>query len=269
MRSGDSFLDFEFLGIELDEDVAVVRMRRPPVNAVNQAMYQEIGTLFSHISELLPGANAVIISGEGKHFCAGNDLDEFLSLDPQNSPGRMKLVRDAFAAIYDCPVPVIAAVHGYALGTGLAIAGSCDLVISGESAQFGVPEVSVGVMGGAKHLSRLVPQQVARKMYFTADPVAAAEIARYGGIAEVVADDDLISAALQLARRITRHSPVAVRVAKQSLNTIETMDLKPGYEFEQRLTTRLSGGHDSAESRRAIVEKRVPTYQPFDPTQAF
>jgi enoyl-CoA hydratase len=257
--------DFRYLGVELVDGIAVVSMHRPPVNAVNQEMYGELRELFSRANEFVPEASAVVLRGDGPHFCAGNDLGEFLTLSPQNSPGRMKLVREAFAAIYDCPVPVIAAVHGSALGTGLAIAGSCDLVVCSEGARFGVPEVSVGVMGGAKHLSRLVPQQVLRKMYFTADPVPGSELARFGGVTEVVSEERLLDAAFQLARRIARHSPVALRTAKESLNMIEYMELKAGYETEQRFTAHLSGSADSAESRRAIVEKRQPSYSPFDP----
>jgi len=104
-------------------EVAIVTLRRPPVNAVNQAMYAEIRELFSRMDEFCPGIAVVILRGEGKHFSAGNDLDEFLTLTPENSAGRMKLVREAFSAIYDCPVPVIAAVHGHALGTGVPSSG--------------------------------------------------------------------------------------------------------------------------------------------------
>jgi enoyl-CoA hydratase len=257
-------LEYASISYEVVDRVAIVSMRRPPVNAVSQAMYQEIRDLFSRVDEVLPGIAAVILRGEGKHFSAGNDLDEFMSLTPTNSPGRMKTVREAFAAIYDCPVPVIAAVHGYAVGTGVALAGSCDLVICGESAHFGTPEVGVGVMGGAKHLSRLVPQQVARLMYFTADPVPAAEIIKYGGVVCIVPDSELLDAARGLAKRIVRHSTVALRAAKESLNTIEYMELKSGYEFEQRLTARLSGTAESREARAAIAEKREPIYEEPD-----
>lgn len=254
--------DWEFLTVERrdEADAAVVTLRRPPVNAVHQAMYLEILELFGRIDEYLPDVGAVVLRGDGKMFSAGNDLSEFLTLTPRNSAGRMQLVRSAFYAVYDCPVPVIASVHGHALGTGLALAGSCDLVVAAEGAMFGVPEVGVGVMGGAKHLSRLVPEQVVRKMYLTAEPVEAAELLPYGGISEIVPEDELLDAALRLAGRITRHSKLAVRTAKQSLNTIEYMDLKAGYEFEQRLTGQLAGSGDSRESRRAIVEKRQPKF---------
>lgn len=255
-----------FLDTELLDGVLMVKMNRPPVNAVNQAMYAEILEFFSRFDEFQPDASAVILSGAGKHFSAGNDLDEFTTLTAENSPGRMKIVREAFSSLYDCPVPVIAAVHGHALGTGVALAGSCDMVLCGESARFGTPEVGVGVMGGAKHLSRLVPQGVVRRMYFTADTVPASELRQFGGITKIVPDDDLLASALDLARRVTRHSRDAVRTAKQSLNTIEYMDLKSGYEFEQRLTGQLAGSPDSREARNAIVEKRTPRFDAGNPS---
>lgn len=251
---------FEFLNVSGTGAVGTVAMCRPPVNAVNQAMYEEIRTLFTEVDELLPDVAVLILRGEGRHFCAGNDLGEFMTLTSTNSPARMELVREAFAAIYDCPVPVIAAVHGSALGTGVAIAGSCDIVICGESARFGTPEVGVGVMGAAKHLSRLVPQQVVRRMYYTADPVSGLDLMRHGGVAEVVPDDQLIDAATTLALRITRHSRLAVRTAKESLNAIEYMELKSAYEFEQSLTSRLADSSDSREARLAITEKRSPRF---------
>lgn len=251
---------FEFLRVERRGPVVVVTLDRPPVNAVNQAMYGEIRDLFGRADELLADAKAVVLRGEGRHFCAGNDLGEFGSLTPANAPGRMRLVRDAFAAIYDCPVPVIAAVHGAAAGTGVAIAASCDLVVCADSARLSVPEVSVGVMGAAKHLSRLVPGQVMRRMYFTADAVPARDLLPYGGITAVVPDAELLDAALALTGRITRHSRAALRHAKESLNTVEFMDLKAGYEFEQRITVRLSGHPDSHEAREAALDKRPPSY---------
>ena len=240
-------------------------MSRPPVNAVNQAMYAEILELFTHLDELLPDAAVVILRGEGRHFSAGNDLGEFMTLTATNSPARMKLVREAFAAIYDCPVPVIAAVHGSALGTGVALAGSCDLVICSESARFGTPEVGVGVMGAAKHLSRLVPQQVVRKMYYTADPVSGRELLQYGGVTEVVPDDELLDAATALARRMTRHSQLALRTAKESLNTIEYMELKSAYEFEQGLTTRLADSSEFAGGAPGDPREAGPRLQVLSP----
>ncbi|MGY4766384.1 enoyl-CoA hydratase-related protein [Kribbella sp. CWNU-51] len=253
-------MSYEFLCTEERGATTVVTLNRPPVNAVNLSMYEEIRDLFGRFDETLPGAKAVVITSAGKHFCAGNELEEFLTLTELNSAGRMRLVRDAFASIYDCPVPVVGAVRGVALGTGLAIAASCDVVVAGESARFGTPEVSVGVMGGAAHLARLIPQPIVRAMYFTAEPWPAADLVGFGSVLRVVPDGDVLDSALELTEKMTRHSLAALRHAKEALNTVEFMDLKAGYEFEQRMTGRLAAEADSKEAVAAVRENRAPVY---------
>jgi enoyl-CoA hydratase len=261
IRRGDQMKQqLTFIEWRADGLVATVWLNRPPVNAVNQDMYIEIKEFFGDLAEYLPDARAVVLAGRGKHFCGGNDLAEFQAMNPVNAPPRMKDVREAFWAIYDAPVPVIAAVHGAAAGTGLAIAASCDLIVAAEGAKFALPEVNVGVMGGAKHLSRLVPQSMVRLMHYSGDMFAAEELQRFGGIVDVVPADKLLDTAEGLARSFARHSPAALRYAKRSLNTIEHMNLKPGYEFEQGLTAELSGFEDSKEALNAVVERRAPIY---------
>lgn len=253
-------MSYEFLSIAQEGPVAFATLNRPPANAVNLAMYHEIRDFFGRFDEHLPDARVVVLGGRGKHFCAGNELKEFLDLSPANSPGRMRLVRDCFNAVYDCPVPVIGAVHGTVTGSGIGLAASCDLLVAGESTMFSTPEVAVGVMGGGKHMARLVPEPVMRKMYFTADPVPVAELRGYGLVADVVPDDEVDAAARGLAERIARHSRAALRTAKESLNAVEFLGLKPGYEFEQGMTGRLSAHPDSLEARRAVSERRPPVY---------
>ncbi|MEU6525015.1 enoyl-CoA hydratase-related protein [Streptomyces sp. NPDC046924] len=252
--------EFQFLEVRTTDHVATVTMDRPPVNAVGLPMYDEIKALFGEIERHAPDARVVILTGAGKHFCGGNDLDEFLTMNPENAGERMRRVREAFWSIYDCPVPVIAAVHGVAVGTGLALAGSCDMVVAAEGARFSLPEIQVGAMGGAKHASRLVPQALVRRMHFTGDMVPVEELARYGGIDSVVPGDRLLAAATELALRIARHSPVAIRMAKRSLNRIEYMELKEGYTYEQGLTGELSGYDDAKEAVTAFFERREPQY---------
>src|SRR5262249_52847318 len=160
----------------------------------------EVRELFGSIDIRFPKARVIVLAGQGKHFCAGNDLAEFKSMNPDNATARMKIVREAFWAIYDSPVPVIAAVHGAAVGAGLGIAASCDLIIAADNATFGLPEISVGVMGGAKHLSRLVPEGMVRLMYYTGELVDVQKLAQFGGIAGIVPSDQLLDAASGLAR---------------------------------------------------------------------
>jgi enoyl-CoA hydratase len=252
--------DLSHIEFEEDGPIGTVWLNRPPVNATDQQLYAEIRHFFTNVAEYLPNARAVVLAARGKNFCAGNDLAEFQTLDPDNAPAQLKTAREAFAAIYDSPYPVIAAVHGVAVGSGLAIAASCDLVIAAEGARFATPEVKVGVLGGAKHLSRLVPQGVVRLMHYTGDLYPAEMLLPYGGIVEIVSPDQLFASATALAHSIARHSPVTLRLAKRSLNGIEYMELKPGYEFEQGLTRELSGHEDSKEAVNAFLEGREPVY---------
>ncbi|MGH6617464.1 enoyl-CoA hydratase-related protein [Sphingomonas sp.] len=254
---------FKYLSVELEESgVAIVRLNRPPANAVDQAMYLEIADLFSNPDQIGDDVRAIVLAAEGPHFCAGNDLDEFVTMSPENGTERMWRVREAFFAIENCPVPVIGAVHGVALGTGLAIAASCDFVVADRNARFGLPELTVGVMGGARHLARIAPQPLVRRMYFTGDHLRAEELADLGGAIFICDRDALLDEARRFALRAASFSPTAVRLAKQILNRIETMDMRAGYEFEQRYTVQMSGHPDSKEALSAFAEKRPPKYLP-------
>lgn len=252
--------DFRYLGWDVEGAVATVRLERPPVNAVSQEMYREIALLFSDIDIIGTGIKVIVLTGEGRHFCAGNDLDEFATLTSDNADARMAEVRAAFYAIQDCPVPVIAAVHGAALGTGLAIAASCDFIVAAKDARFGTPEVAVGIMGGAKHLTRLVPQPWVRWMYFTAQTVSADQLFAIGGVVAVVSQENVLREAQVHAGRIARHSGPVIRMAKYALNTIESMELQAGYKFEQGLTREIAKDPDSQESRLSTLERRPPRY---------
>ena len=253
----------KFLRSELDANgVALVMLDRPPVNAFDGEMYIEIADLFRNPDVLGDDLRAIVLTGAGKHFCAGNDLDEFATMTPENGTERMRRVREAFFAIQDCPVPVIGAVHGAALGTGLALAASCDFVVASDDARFGLPELSVGVMGGARHLARMAPQPLVRRMFFTGEYLPARDFEHSGGAVIVVPRDQLLERARAYALRIASFSPTAVRIGKDILNRIEDMDLKTGYEFEQGFTVKLSGHPDSKEALRAIVERRPAHYLP-------
>lgn len=256
---------FAFLQYEHDAGVITVTLNRPPVNAVHRDMYIEIARLFSDPSQLDERVRAIVLTGSGPHFCAGNDLDEFASMTVGNGSERMWRVREAFFAIQFCPVPVIGAVHGAALGTGLALAASCDFVVAAEDAKFGLPELTVGVMGGARHLARIAPQPLVRRMFFTGETLDAATLKASGACLSVCPRAEVSAEAHRHARRIASFSPTAVHLSKQILNRIETMDLRSGYEFEQGYTVRMSGHPDSKEALSAFRERRAPVYRELDP----
>jgi enoyl-CoA hydratase/carnithine racemase len=253
---------FEFLDVEEDDGVVSVWMNRPPVNAVNVAMYDEIRSLFRDPDNVSGDVRVIVLGGRGRHFCGGNDLDEFATMTPDNAAERMWHVREAFFAIQDCCVPVVGAVHGTAVGTGLAIAASCDYVIAAENARFGLPEITVGVMGGARHLARWVNQPIVRRAFFTGQSMSADEMYRLGAIHAVVDPGQLEIAATAEARTIASHSPTAVRLAKRGLNAVEHAGVKVGYTYEQRLTEMMSGHSDSKEALAARRDQRQARYEP-------
>ncbi|CAJ58861.1 putative enoyl-CoA hydratase-isomerase [Frankia alni ACN14a] len=263
VRTGDSMLlenAFEHIEIEISGAITTVWLARPPVNSVSQAMYREIEAFFSSHDTYVPSTKAIVLAGRGRHFSAGNDLHEFGTLTPENSDERMAEVRAAFFAIQDCPVAVVGAVQGAAVGTGLAIAASCDFVVAADNARFGTPEIGVGIMGGARHLARLVPEPILRWMYLTGEPINVRRLEALGAVLEVTSPEVVVARAREHAGRIVRHSSAAIRMAKRSLNAIELLDLQPGYTFEQGLTRELSGHPDSVEARRATLEQRIPNY---------
>ncbi len=242
------------------DGVATVTMRRPPVNAVDLLMYRELRDLFVDIDQIGRGVRAVVLTGEGKHFCAGNDLDDFASMDRDNVRERMFHVREAFFAIQECAVPVVGAVAGAALGTGLAIAASCDFVVASTDASFGLPELSVGVHGGARHLARMVGQPVVRWMFFTGQRLSGEQMHALGAVVAVVPRDELVAAAQAEARRIAAFSPTAVRMGKRGLNDIEFLDIRRGYEHEQSLTARMMDHPDSKTALEASRSGEVPVF---------
>ena len=248
------------LDIDLDNGVATVTMNRPPVNAVDLVMYREIRNLFVDIDQIGPGVRAVVLTGAGNHFCAGNDLDDFATMDSDNVRERMFHVREAFFAIQECAVPVVGAVAGAALGTGLVLAASCDFVVAAEDASFGLPELSVGVHGGARHLARLVGQPMVRWMFLTGQRLSGAEMHAHGAVIAVVPRDGLLPRAQAEARRIAAYSPTAVRMGKRGLNDIEFRDIRTGYEHEQGLTARMMDFPDSKIALDASRTGETPVY---------
>jgi enoyl-CoA hydratase len=237
-------------------------MDRPPVNAVNAQFQDEMISVFDALSDR-EDVRVAVLTGAGKVFCAGADIKARLGREPQ--PGdfwqHSRRAREAFHAIVECKVPVIAAINGPALGAGLAIVASCDLLIASENAVLGLPEINVGLLGGGRHAMRLFGHSKTRRLMFTGQRLSGAELYRLGVVEECVAPDKLMDTARALAAEIAAKSPIAIRLAKHALNTIEEMSLRDGYRFEQNMTGELSKYEDSTEAMRAFVEKRPPVFK--------
>ncbi|MFP3902099.1 MAG: enoyl-CoA hydratase family protein [Acidimicrobiia bacterium] len=236
--------------------IAEVVMDHPPVNALPVAGWFDLAATVRRLGDDR-SVRVVVLRAEGRGFNAGVDIKEM-----QATPGHDALVGanrgcyEAFAAVYECAVPVIAAVHGYCLGGGIGLVGNADIVVASDDATFGLPEVERGALGAATHLSRLVPQHRMRAMVYTATTATAAELHAYGSVLRVVPRDRLRDAAFEVARDIAAKSPAVIRAAKESLNGIDPWDVRRSYRYEQGFTFELNLLGVADEHRDAFVEGR-------------
>ncbi|MEU4228353.1 enoyl-CoA hydratase family protein [Nonomuraea sp. NPDC026600] len=229
------------MGITLrDGPIAEVVVDVPPVNALPARAWHELAGAVTDAGQD-EKTRVVVLRAEGRGFNAGVDIKEM-----QATEGHTALINAnkgcfaAFAAVYDCPVPVIVAVHGHCVGGGVGLVGNADIVLASEDAYFGLPEVDRGALGAATHLARLVPQHLMRAMVYTCRNVTAAELHAFGSVLEVVPRDKLRDAALEVAGQIADKDPYVIRRAKESLNGIDPVDVKRSYRFEQGFTFELN-----------------------------
>ncbi|TNC24923.1 enoyl-CoA hydratase family protein [Amycolatopsis alkalitolerans] len=231
-----------------EDHVEVVTVDYPPVNALPVQGWFDLADAVTRAGRD-PDVHVVVLRAEGRGFNAGVDIKEI-----QRSAGYDALVGAnrgcyaAFGAVYECAVPVVAAVHGFCLGGGIGLAGNADVVIASEDATFGVPEVERGALGAATHLARLVPQHLMRTLYFTARRITAAELHAHGSVYQVVRREELDDAALAVARDIAAKDPRVIRAAKEALNGIDPQQVHRSYRFEQGFTFELNllGASDEA-----------------------
>jgi enoyl-CoA hydratase/carnithine racemase len=239
-----------------DGGIAEVVMDNPPVNALTVAGWFELADTLRRLGDD-PAVRVVVLRAEGRGFNAGVDIKEMQATEGFDAlVGANRGCYAAFAAVYDCPVPVIAAVHGHCLGGGIGLVGNADVIVASDDATFGLPEVDRGALGAATHLSRLVPQHRMRAMVYTSATATAAELAAFGSVLRVVPRDGLREAAREIAGQIAAKSPTVIRAAKESLNGIDPWDVKRSYRFEQGFTFELNLSGVADEHRDAFVEGR-------------
>jgi enoyl-CoA hydratase len=247
------------MGIErtLSDGIAEVVIDVPPVNAPKVAHWFELADTFSTLGD---DVRVAVLRAEGRGFCAGIDIKEVQAL-PGNE-GIIGVNRGCFAAfkaIYDCPVPVVCAVHGFCLGGGIGLAGASDVIVASDDAYFGLPEVDRGALGGGTHLARLLPQHMVRAMFFTGENATAAQLHHFGSVWSVVPRDDLRGAAMDIAKTIAAKHPGVIRAAKEALNGIDPVKPHDSYRYEQGFTFELNLAGVGDELRQDFVDKRDKT----------
>jgi len=241
--------------VNIADGIAEVVMDHPPVNALTVAGWYELADVVTATGRNQE-VGALVLRAEGRGWNAGVDIKEM-----QNTEGFDALLGAnrgcyaAFAAVYECEVPVISAVHGFCLGGGIGLVGNSDVIVAAEGTRFGLPEVNQGALGAATHLARLVPQHKMREMVYTAEPVDASLLESWGSISKVVPQEELRDAAFEIAAKICSKSRFVIRRAKECLNGIDVVDVKRSYRFEQGFTYELNLSGVSDEARDAFVDK--------------
>ncbi|NOY79228.1 MAG: enoyl-CoA hydratase [Calditrichaeota bacterium] len=262
----DAGVLFEWISCSLNDGIAVLSLNRPPVNALNRVMVGEISRWLNRAAEQVEARElrVVVLRAEGKHFCAGADLKERRNIPEEEVETIVSSIRETFQKLAELPVPVIAAIHGAALGGGLELALAADFRILSEGARVGLPETSLAIIpgaGGTQRLGRLIGYSNALYWIATARVFSAKEAQKWGVANLVVPKNDLLPTAMNLAAEIAKNGPVAVRAAKKALQKGLEVPLKEALEIERKYYAETIFTQDRLEGIRAFLEKRPPRYE--------
>lgn len=243
--------------------VAVIVMNRPKaLNALNGELMEQLSAALERADDD-PAIRAVVVTGSDRAFCAGADISQLDNVSVNDALARDGFGRRLFDLLSSYRKPLIAAVRGLAFGGGCEIALACDIVVAGASAQFGVPEVKLGVLpggGGTQRLVHALGKAKAMRMLLTGDPISAAEAYTAGLVACVVEDEKCLDEAIRIGERIARNAPVAVQMAKDAARAALETGLTQGLAHERRNFLLLFGTQDMREGVDAFLNKRAPNF---------
>jgi enoyl-CoA hydratase/carnithine racemase len=246
----------EFVRLEVDGGVGTIRLDRPPMNALNKQVQEEIRAAAREASERAD-VRAVIVYGGQKVFAAGADIKEMADLSYVDMAERAVALSSSFAAVAEIPKPTVAAVTGYALGGGLELALCCDRRIAGDNAKVGQPEILLGIIpgaGGTQRLARLVGPSKAKDIVYTGRFVEAGEALALGLVDEVVAPDDVYEAALRWAGQFVNGPARALAAAKAAIDGGLDNDLASGLRLESYLFSALFATEDQQTGMRSFID---------------
>ena len=246
----------DFVRLEVDGGIGTIRLERPPMNALNVEIQDALQVAASEAAARRD-VSAVIIYGGEKVFAAGADIKEMQTMSYTDMVDRSAALQAAFTAVARIPKPTVAAVTGYALGGGCELALTCDFRVAGDNAQFGQPEVLLGVIpggGGTQRLSRLIGPSRAKDIIFTGRFVSAQEALQIGLVDEVVAPEDVYAAARRRVKRYVGGPAYALRAAKEAIDHGLEVDLETGLEIERMLFAGLFATRDREIGMASFVE---------------
>jgi enoyl-CoA hydratase len=255
-------MTYETILVETRGNVGLITLNRPKaLNALNAVLIDELGQAVGTMDEN-PKIGCIVLTGTEKAFAAGADIKEMAALDSVEA--FLKDYGSALDRLARVRKPIIAAVAGYCLGGGCELAMICDIIIGADSAKFGQPEISLGVipgMGGTQRLPRLIGKSKAMDLILTGRMMDAAEAERCGLLSRIVPADDLLDEAMRVAEKIADLSLPAVMMAKEAVNRALEIGLSEGILFERRLFHAAFATEDQTEGMAAFVEKRTPQFR--------
>jgi enoyl-CoA hydratase len=251
-------MEYNFLKIEHNDGITVMKVSAPKsLNALNSTILKEMGDF---IANLDAKTRVLIITGDGeKSFVAGADISEMAHLNEPQGFEFGRLGAQVFRAIETLPIPVIAAVNGFALGGGCELAMSCDIRIASSKAKFGQPEVGLGIIpgfSGTHRLPKLIGQGYAKEMIYTGKVIRADEALRIGLVNAVYEPEELMGKAMEMAQMMLKNAPVAIRLAKQSINEGYDLEADGAIGLENKLFGQCFATKDQKEGMDAFLNKR-------------
>lgn len=257
-------MDYKYIIVEIAEKIAILKVNRPDVlNAVNVEAILEIESAMHELNDNKE-VRVVIITGEGKSFVSGSDISRLAQMDALAAREYSQIGQRVLFFIENMEKPVIAAVNGYALGSGCEIAMACDIRIASEKAKFGQPEVKLGLIpghAGTQRLARIVGIGRAKELIFTGDLIDAQEAMRIGLVNKVVTTENLLEEAKNMAKKIIENAgPSAVKIAKTVLNRGVDANLTTASSYEMEAFSILFSTEEAKEGMKAFLEKRKPNW---------
>ena len=243
--------------------IATITINRPQANALSSGVLKELSAILDEI-ELNEEIRVILIRGEGRFFSAGADIKEFTTIDSGSEFSNLATYgQDLFERMETFPKPIIAAIHGAALGGGLELAMGCHIRLVSENAKLGLPELQLGLIpgfAGTQRLSRFVGIAKAAELLFTSEPITGIEAAQYGLANHAYPEEELLEKAYEMARKIAKKSPVSLKAAIKLLNYAKTEEFYEGVKKEAELFGEVFVSEDAKEGISAFIEKREPKF---------
>lgn len=241
--------------LEVAGAIATIVLDRPPVNALSRAAIEALIDAL-RVVDATDAIRVAVVTGAGRCFSAGVDLKEQLEALERGEPGPMDLGPAMYDALLNGAKPLVAAINGPALGAGLGIAASCNILVAGDTAEVGLPEIDVGALGGARHAMRLLGHSTVNRMLLTGRRIGARELERRGVVEACLPHDEMLAYAYGIAAEIASKAPAAVALARKCLSSIETLPVLDGYVYESQRGAELAARPEAQALMRAFVERR-------------